>query len=150
MRRITENVMRRFDLEGFVMHTAKYILFSLIIGLVIVGLVILYAYLDPSYSAIAMCSAVVVSMLSGILAYVVVKSRIHADGKKFMGAIMFGMLIKMALGLSSVLIVALSFREIVKEYVAIFFISYFIFTAFEVYALMRNLRAENQGPSSEG
>ncbi|MFK7969412.1 MAG: hypothetical protein AB8F95_03545 [Bacteroidia bacterium] len=133
------------------MHTAKYILLSLVIGLLLIGLgVVLTTYVWTDYDTVAISAAVLVSLVAGILAYVMVRSRLHADGKQFMGAIMVGMLIKMAIGLSSVLVVALSFRPVVKEYVTVFFIAYFIFTAFEVYALMRNLRAENQGPSKEG
>jgi hypothetical protein len=133
------------------MHTAKYILLSLVIGLVMVGLgVAITTFVYPEYNALAISVAVLVSMTSGILAYLMVRSRLNADGKTFMGAIMVGMLIKMLIGLTSVLIVALSFRPVVREYVAVFFLSYFVFTAFEVYALMRNLRSENQGPSIEG
>ena len=133
------------------MHTAKYILLSLVIGLVMVGLgILLTTWVYPEYNTLAISVAVLVSMVSGILAYLMVRSKLGADGKTFMGAIMVGMLIKMLIGLTSVLIVALSFRPVVREYVTVFFLSYFIFTAFEVYALMRNLRAENQGPSNEG
>ena len=112
--------------------------------------ILLTSTVMPQFSIVAICAAVVVAMVSGMIAYLVVKNKLQAAGKQFMGAIMLGMLVKMAIGLTSVLIVALSFRPVVDEYVTVFFIGYFVFTAFEVYALMRNLRAENQGPSNEG
>ena len=54
---------------------------------------------------------------------------------------------KLLIGLVAVAIVVLMDRSMVSEFVVSFFLSYFVFTSFEVYSLMRSLRPENQKPS---
>lgn len=58
-------------------------------------------------------------------------------------------MIKMFLGIISILIVAWKFKEIVTEYVLTYFLCYFIFLAFEVVTLMINLRAEKSVGKAE-
>ncbi len=99
-------------------------------------------FLSSRYHFPALVIAILLSLGSTILAYIL--SYNGLDQKRTQGFItylMAGMFSKMMIGIISVLIVALEFQFMLKEYVFSFFISYFIFTGFEVYGLMRKLRA---------
>ncbi|MEM6260888.1 MAG: hypothetical protein AAGI38_00160 [Bacteroidota bacterium] len=85
--------------------------------------------------------AVAIGALSTIVSYLVVARGLERDPKKFLNYLFTGMLAKMGLGLLSVAVVALSFKDGISSYVVGYFIIYLIFTIFEVSALMYNLRA---------
>ncbi len=88
--------------------------------------------------------AVLLSALSTMASYAIVYNGLKIRIQRFMGYIMGGMMMKLAIGILSITIVALKFKESASVYVLTFFGSYIIFTAFEVYTLMRNLRPQNQ------
>lgn len=130
------------------MNTAKFIALNLLIGSILIGLaVVLTRTVMPQYSELAISAGILIPMLLSIVSFFVVKSNLQAPGKQFMTSLTVGMMLKMFLGLGAVLIVALTFHNIIDEFVISFFIGYAIFTAFEVSALMRNLRAENKKSS---
>ena len=119
--------------------------FFLIATVILAGLLLLMwssaAILDMGLNLPAMNIAVGLGYVLALLAYIIVYFGIERGTMQFMTAMVGGMIGKMLLGIVSVLIVALKFRSSVEEYVAAFFISYFVFTSFEVYGLMRKLRA---------
>lgn len=92
--------------------------------------------------------ALALSGLSTMASYSIVYNGLRIRIQRFMGYIMGGMMMKLAVGILSITIVALKFKESASVYVLTFFGSYIIFTAFEVYTLMRNLRPQNQKGST--
>lgn len=74
-----------------------------------------------------------------------IKNRINL----FTTYVMGGMLIRMFVGLAAMTLVALKFKTYATTFVLSYFFFYFIFTAFEVVALMRNLRAEKSDKRDE-
>jgi hypothetical protein len=84
--------------------------------------------------------AVGLSALSGILAYAIVYNGLQKSIRMFTSYIIGSMLAKMMIGLASITLIALKFKGFATVYVLTYFFCYFIFTSFEVYTLMRNLR----------
>jgi hypothetical protein len=84
--------------------------------------------------------AIVLSAVSSIVAYTIVSSGIQQRIPLFTTYIIGSMLAKMMLGILSITVVALKFKTHSTTYVLSYFSCYFIFTGFEVYALMRKLR----------
>ncbi|MCI4670827.1 MAG: hypothetical protein MRZ79_22015 [Bacteroidia bacterium] len=89
----------------------------------------------------AVVIATLVAFLPTIVAYSITYSGLEKETTAFIGRLLGGMLVKMLIGVLSIVLVALQFREIRDEYVVSYMISYFVFTGFEVYGLMRKLRA---------
>ena len=85
--------------------------------------------------------AILLSGCSGLLAYIITFSGLEKKVTMFMTYVMGGMLAKMFIGLMTIMIIAMQFEEFVKPFVLTYFFCYFIFTSFEVYSLMRKLRA---------
>ena len=81
--------------------------------------------------------------LSTMVSYLILLRGLKVRIQRFTGSVMGSMMVKMFLGIISITIVALQFREVSTHYVLTYFLCYFIFTAFEVVTLMTNLRAEN-------
>lgn len=94
----------------------------------------------PQFSALAMAIATLVSYLTGIGAYALVYSGLSKDTQQFLGFLVTAMLGKMLIGILTIVVVAVKYKAVRDEYIVVFFISYFIFTAFEVFSLMRKLR----------
>lgn len=92
--------------------------------------------------------AITLSSISTMVSYAIVYNGLRIRIQRFMSYIMGGMMMKLAVGIVSITIVALKFKESASVYVLTFFGSYIIFTAFEVYTLMRNLRPQNQEGST--
>lgn len=74
--------------------------------------------------------------------YAIVYRGLKIRIQQFTAYIMGGMMIKMFLGIISISVIALKFKDITTHYVLTYFLCYFIFTGFEVVTLMTNLRAE--------
>ena len=74
--------------------------------------------------------------------YAIVYRGLKIRIQQFTAYIMGGMMIKMFLGIISISVIALNFKDITTHYVLTYFLCYFIFTGFEVVTLMTNLRAE--------
>lgn len=88
-----------------------------------------------------MSIAILISFITTALAYSINYSNLFKGNRSFMSALVLAMGSKMIIGIISVLVTAVQFTDQIKEYVVAYFLSYFIFTAFEVYSLMRKLRA---------
>ncbi len=136
------------------MKPAKFIFLSLLIAIVLLAIIVPATLLgfqteegEPQYSVWASGAAILVSLLTGIVAYIIIYRSLKKDTKKFIGALFGGMLGKLLIGMLAVLLVAFFDRQVINEFVIVFFTGYFIFTAFEVYALMRNLRPEKTDTS---
>lgn len=100
-------------------------------------------YLPPdSYTFVAV--AMVLSALSGLVAYIIVSNGLDKTIGYFTSYIIGSMLAKLVIGLASVTIVALKFKPFAMVYVLTYFLCYFVFTSFEVYALMRKLRPHSK------
>ena len=124
------------------MKIPQFILFSSLILVLLMALVYLFhTYWIPDTSQMAMLVAIFVSFSTGILAYILNYTGLKAETRRFMAGLVVAMFTKMLVGIFIVVVVAVSYEDMVKEYVITYFFSYFIFTAFEVYGLMRKLRA---------
>jgi uncharacterized membrane protein len=133
---------------------AKYIFLSALIAIVLLAIIIPITMFgmktesgDPQYSPVASGAAVIVSWLTGLVAYLIINRSLKKETKKFVGALFGGMLGKLLIGMLAVILVAFFDRRVINEFVIVFFTGYFLFTAFEVYALMRNLRPEKTDTS---
>jgi len=121
---------------------ARFLSFSLLLG----AFLVLTAYVAqqfwlPQISFHAMAIAVFISFITTALAYSINYNNLFKGNRSFMSALVLAMGSKMIIGIISVLIAAVQYTDQIKEYVVAYFLSYFIFTAFEVYSLMRKLRA---------
>jgi hypothetical protein len=92
--------------------------------------------------------AIILSAVSSMVSYAIVAAGIKIRVQRFMSYIMGGMMMKLFVGIASITVVAWKYKENASIYVLTYFVSYIIFTAFEVYTLMRNLRPQNQKGSS--
>ncbi|MDX2249913.1 MAG: hypothetical protein SF052_24225 [Bacteroidia bacterium] len=95
----------------------------------------------PQVSFAAVFSGIIVSFLTGITAYSITFTGLEKSTRKFVTLLILGMMAKMFIGIILVIIMAVAYRTMIIEYVTSYFLSYFILTAFEVYGLMRKLRA---------
>lgn len=116
------------------------IILLLIIVLTGVGYLIAQRY---GYEPLAVVVAISLSGLLTMVAYTLsYKGLDKKETTTFVAYLLTGMFAKMLVGILTVILIALEYKEIVSEYVVSFFLAYFIFTAFEVYGLMRKLRAK--------
>ncbi len=97
-------------------------------------------WLDTSYHLGAIGAAIVVALIPTWLAYALTYMGLDKDTTRFVGFLASGMLGKMLIGVLAIVLVAVQFKEVRDEYVVTYIISYFVFTAFEVYGLIRKLR----------
>ncbi len=93
-----------------------------------------------NYSQTAIFGATLLSYVSTMAVFFISYSTLNKSFRQFMYAVLGAMMGKMFAGIISVLVVAVMYKEVKKEYVFAYFFSYFLFTAIEVYGLMRNLR----------
>ena len=124
------------------MKIPRFLLFASLIalGLIIIGL-LLHTYWVPQTSMTAIVIAILVSLTTGAIAYILNYTGLDSGNQRFIASLVVAMGAKMIIGVIVILIVVVSFKFAIKEYVAAYFFSYFTFTAFEVYGLMRKLRA---------
>lgn len=107
------------------------------------ALLLLSAYLvsrSGTYAFAALAGGVLVAWLPANLAYWAVYARLSDRIPRLMGSIMGSMFGKMLLGIAAIVAVAMLARPQLAAFAVSFLIAYFIFTAFEVYGLMTNLR----------
>lgn len=136
------------------MKPAKYIFLSALLAIVLLAVIVPVTMFlittdsgEPRYSPGASAAGIVVSWLTGLVAYLIINRALKKETKRFVAALFGGMLGKLIIGMLAVLLVAYFDRRIINEFVIVFFTGYFLFTAFEVYALMRNLRPEKTDTS---
>lgn len=119
----------------FIVRAALIALFLMLTGYVVTVLWL------PQISLGAVIFGILVSFLTGITAYSITYTGLQKTTGKFVTFLILGMLAKMMVGIILVIIMAVGYRTMIIEYVTSYFLSYFILTAFEVYGLMRKLRA---------
>lgn len=120
----------------------KIRLFSLFsIGLTALLLAIGYVLAQTQgYAFAAIAPAILLSFITTLISYILTFPTLEKKFIYFLYAVLGSMMGKMFLGICSILIIALYFKEWKMVYVISYFFSYFLYTFFEVYALMRNLR----------
>ncbi|HHG83915.1 MAG TPA: hypothetical protein ENJ82_04135 [Bacteroidetes bacterium] len=123
------------------MPIRKYVLFQLGVVALLLGLAYwpVTTWLEEGALTFSYI-AIIISGLSGIVSYIIVYRGIETSIRMFTTYIIGSMLAKMMIGLASITIIALKFKDFATVYVLIYFFCYFIFTFFEVSALMRKLR----------
>ena len=124
------------------MSIARFFSLSVLIAVVLTAAAYLVQIIwFEERSFMAMLTAIMVAFVTTLLAYLINYPNLKKPNKNFIAAMMLGMFSKMAFGLISIVIVAIQFKAVLFEYVVCYILSYFVFTAFEVYSLMRKLRA---------
>lgn len=103
---------------------------------------------DPTRSLTAMIAAVMVSLVATDFSYFAMHMGLSKGGARFMQYVSIGMGGKMMVVLFSVLIVLLFWPAVKYEFVGAFAVSYFVFTAYEVYGLMKANNARKLTPQS--
>ena len=124
------------------MSISRFWMYALIITLALgaAGFWVIDQYAQQ-YNLLAVAAALIIMFLATGIAYSLTYLGIDKNAKQFTTLFMAGMVAKMAVGIVSVLITAVLFKEFVNEYVVAFFTAYFILTGFEVFGLIRKLRA---------
>jgi hypothetical protein len=115
-------------------------LITLAAGLLLLIVFLMMKWLAPEAEFKAGLAAVLVSYLTTLAAYSLTYPSVMRSFTIFLGFLMTGVFAKILVGLAVVVVVALKYKEFVREYVVVYFFAYFIFTGFEVYGLMRKLR----------
>jgi hypothetical protein len=94
----------------------------------------------PENSMGFVLGAILLSSVSGVIAYAIVYSAIDTRITLFTAYVSASMILKMMIGIMGVFVVALRYKEHAAPFVLSYFFCYFIFTGLEVYWLMRKLR----------
>ncbi|MFN0204318.1 MAG: hypothetical protein ACKVTZ_22560 [Bacteroidia bacterium] len=84
-------------------------------------------------------AAVGLAYLSTIIAFIAANMGIE-NPKMFWTTLMISLMVKMFVGLISCTIMVFVYKPLALTYICCYFFGYFVFTAFEVYVLMSNLR----------
>lgn len=84
--------------------------------------------------------AILLAYIPTMIAYSLSYTGLEKDTTKFVGFLLTGMLAKMLVGIIAIVVFAVSFKMYRNEFVVTYMVSYFIFTGFEVYGLIRKLR----------
>lgn len=124
------------------MKIPQFLLFFSLIALVMIlsgWLVSQYWIVEASFAAMSI--ATLLSFFTGALAYILTYTGLDKSTRQFSTMLMLGMFSKLVIGILAVLLVVVEFKPVLKSYVVAYIIAYFVFTAFEVYGLMRKLRA---------
>ncbi len=122
------------------MKISRFFLLICLVELVLILIGYLFSHfliLQRNFAAVGI--ATLVAFIPTFIAYTITLSGIEKETSGFIGRLLGGMLVKMLIGILAIVFVALQFRELRDEFVVSYMISYFVFTGFEVYGLMRNL-----------
>ena len=87
-----------------------------------------------------MLAAIILGWVMSVGAYIMVFPSLDKPFRVFTAMLLSSTMLRLLLGILTVLLIALLKKEWLKIYVVTFFIGYFIFVGFEVYTFMRNLR----------
>lgn len=118
--------------------------YLILIGLMI-GVIVLLSNIFPNQSLFVHNFWVIFGFLAGItyIAYVLVDIGTKRDPEVGVMAIMGSVAVKMIFCMAFVLIYSIKERDMGVIFVLNFFSLYLLFTVFEVYCLLRNLRHQN-------
>ncbi len=124
------------------MSIPRFLIFFTIIAVVLIGSAwLISTYWITEADLGFMIAAILVSFITGGLAYIITYQGLDKSTRQFSAMLVLGMFSKLLIGLIGVLVVAVEFKPMLKSYVSTYMLTYFVFTAFEVYGLMRKLRA---------
>lgn len=118
-------------------------------GLIALGVFLGKGSLYPPESLGLMLFGVALAAVAGFVAYSITYSGIRRSVKLFVSYLIGGMLVKLMIGIFSVTIVALRFKERAMEYVLTYFGAYFLLLGLEVFALMRATRLQEAKEKAE-
>jgi hypothetical protein len=123
------------------MSIPKYAVVSTLIMAVLIGAAFLLRdSLLPAGSLWYVVGAIGLAGISGIAGYAVTYTGIDKRIRLFTAYVTGSMLLKMMIGIMTVMLIALKSKDFAAPFVVSYFFCYFIFTALEVYWLMRKLR----------
>lgn len=112
-----------------------------IIAVVLLGLAyIITTFVWPQFFFLVVMIAILLAYIPTMIAYSLSYTGLEKDTTKFVGFLLTGMLAKMLVGIIAIVVFAVSFKMYRNEFVVTYMVSYFIFTGFEVYGLIRKLR----------
>lgn len=119
------------------MPIKKFLLFQTLIVVLIGGGLFypLYQGLGPE-PTMFIYIAMGLSFLAGTLAYIITYNGIQKNVRFFTTYLIGGMLIKLFAGIISITLVGLTARPFAVPFALAYFISYLIFTSWEVYAIL--------------
>lgn len=120
------------------MKTVSFIGILTFVTLIIMGIAIWVAN-TYNFDIRAMLAGTMAVYIPTILAFIATSKGLEKP-HLFWTLFMMSTGFRLFIGLISILIVVFQFGKIRNEYIGAYFFSYFLLTAFEVYALMRNLR----------
>jgi hypothetical protein len=131
------------------MNFARFILIFILLVILVLSAVTWAAQsTDAAYTRTAVAGAGLAALLT-LGAYGLANRSLRAAPGKFVSGVMGALGLKMAVALVVMIAVAVLAKAHLKPFALSFFAGYVPFTAFEVWALMRNLRAVSKTPSSE-
>ena len=124
----------------------KFTLFYLIYSAVLAGIALTLDSLLPDVKILAGKFWIVFGFLAGItfIAYAVADLGIKRNPETGVMAIMGSIALKMIFSMAFVLIYSLNTKEKGMVFVLNFFSLYLLFSFFEIYCLLRNLRHQNK------
>ena len=127
------------------MPLTKFTSIYLIFVGVLIGLVSLLPIIFPNTQLLIPHFWLMFGFLAGItyIAYVLVDIGIKKDPEIGVMAIMASIAIKMIFCMAFVLIYSIKVKEMGFLFISNFFSAYLLFSAFEIYCLLRNLRHQN-------
>ncbi len=112
-------------------------------ALAVVLIIVSYFFIESMalpYHFGSVVVAILVAYFPTLLAYSLTYMGLDKNTSQFVGYLGTGMIGKMLIGVLSIILVHTKFRELRDPYVVTYIIAYFIFTAFEVFGLIRKLR----------
>jgi hypothetical protein len=95
------------------------------------------------FSAVEMGAATLQCLLS-TAAFYYIGAGYNEPGGKFINRVLGATMGKLMLGVAFLILILLHFNVTAKIFAGVYLVSYFLFTFFEVYALLRNLRQNSQ------
>ena len=128
------------------MSIPKFTLFYLLYSLLLAGVAFLLPSLFPQATLLAGKFWLVFCFVGGLtyIAYIVAYYGIKLDPESGVMAIMGSIVLKMIFSMAFVLIYSLNSKEKGLVFALNFFSLYLLFSFFEIYSLLRNLRHQNK------
>ena len=128
------------------MSLPRFIFYYLLYAAIIAGIAILLPYIFPDVELIANKFWLVFGFLSilTLIAYVLAYIGAKRNPETAIMAIMGSIVIKMLFSMGFVLIYSLNHKGNQMLFAFNFFSLYLLFTGFEIYGLLRNLRHQNK------
>ena len=128
------------------MSLQRFLLYYLIYTAILAGIAVSLPHLFPTVKLLANSFWLVFGFLAGItfVAYILAFLGIKRNPETGVLAIMGSIAVKMLFSMAFVLIYSLNHKEKGLLFVFNFFSLYLLFTFFEIYGLLRNLRHQNK------